>query len=165
MAVRLPPDQMRCCSLCTSSTVPSPRKWVIFPKKDNAQHIPLTLFPLGICCGAGCQVFTGGPEVVPEGLWAGCSCSIQPCCLHSAGSYNSKVKKHVVGFIRKSEHCVHSLHWEVLHAIEVSLAIVYLLAWLPLPPADSLVTSLLEPGISLVNGERQQIQERMMCFS
>lgn len=71
----------------------------------------------------------------------------------------------MVGFVRKSEDCVCSMRWEILHAIEVRLTIVYLLAWLPLPPADSSVTSLLESAINLVNGERQQIPERMMRFS
>lgn len=67
--------------------------------------------------------------------------------------------------MRKSEDCVCSMHCEILNAIEVRLTILFLLAWLPLPPADSSVTSLLESAINLVNGERQQIPERMMCFS
>lgn len=96
MTVCLPPDQMHYWSLCTSSTVPSPRKCVTFPNKDNTQcipfPIPLTLFPLGICSEAGCQVVTGGPEVVPAGLLTGCSCSVQPCHLSSAGAYDSNVK-------------------------------------------------------------------------
>lgn len=85
MTVRLLPDQMHYSSLCTSSTIPSPRKCIIFPKKGNTGCIPLP-------CEAGCQVVTGGPEVVQEGLLTGCSCSVQPCHLHSAGAYDSNVK-------------------------------------------------------------------------
>lgn len=96
MTVHLPPDQIYYWSLCISSTVPSPRKYVTFPRKDNKQcipfHTPLTLFPLGTCCEAGCWVDSSGPEVVPEGLLMGCKCFVQPCHLCRAGARDSNVK-------------------------------------------------------------------------
>lgn len=111
MTVHLPPDQICYWSLCISSTVPSPKICVIFPKKDNTQCIPfptpLACFPLGTCC-AGCWFDSGGPEVVPEGLLTGCRCSVQPCHLCRAGARDSNVKNIWWGL------------WEILRTVCVS---------------------------------------------
>lgn len=82
MTTHMPPDQACSWSLCTSSTVLSPRKCIIFQKEENMGCIPFpippTLFPLGICMKPGCQVVPGGTEVVPEGLWTDCAAPSSP---------------------------------------------------------------------------------------